>query len=266
MVSLLNLVLEICHNARLWLWRKWWITLLGPFETGHKSNLVLLDFLLYTQVMIFGRQVLKIESILNTLNSLWGFNRLRCLRVIIITTLVSSTLSLHKLIWHVGRFWYLKWCNSYGTRLITFGGILFYVFSTLMIKLRIILIFCNSLLRLLLHLTRLIWLLLSSATSNLLIFRADVVLEDLHLVLYVILVCIRDYIHVIFVKRAFVWISPARFWNGITTIFSLVALAIRGRTYLQKLTILISGRCNLDPVLHELHLIQLDVLKFNRFI
>lgn len=35
---------------------------------------------------------------------------------------------------------------------------------------------------------------------------------------------------------------------------------------MQKLTVLICGRCNLDPVLHELHSIQLDVLKLYRIL
>ena len=80
-----------------------------------------------------------------------------------------------------------------------------------------------------------------------------------------ILVCIRDYVHIIFVNRAFVWIS-AWFWNGIATVISEDLLAICRRTYMQKLTILISGRCNLDPVLHELHSIQLDVLDLYRIL
>lgn len=35
---------------------------------------------------------------------------------------------------------------------------------------------------------------------------------------------------------------------------------------MQKLTILISCRCDLDPVLHKLHSIQLDVLDLNRIL
>ena len=152
MVGLLNLVLKVWHYAWLWLWRKWWIThalILRACKTGQKISLILCIPLILTLVMILGRQILKIESFLNTFNSLWGLNRLRSLRAHIITTLVSSTLSLHILVLDVWRFWYLKWSNSNGTRLITSEGRLLHVFSTLMSKLLIILIFCNSLLRLL---------------------------------------------------------------------------------------------------------------------